>query len=132
MSAYHIVIATERRTAQETPMGLDTSRLAVSVTHSTPTGKMIKGPWGESPEYVAGPPQLHTMSSADLRKTVGEVTMPPDFSDPQFVMVAEWDLRSPFVVVHKGDYSARTMGCAGWPDVTKDQYDATEVLAGRS
>jgi len=59
--------------------------------------------------------QLHTHSAAGL---------PANLDDPQFVMVAEWDGVSPYVVCHKGDYSARTMGYAGWPDMTKEQFDA--------
>jgi hypothetical protein len=51
--------------------------------------------------------QLHTLSYAAL---------PANLDDPQFVMVAEWDERSDFVIQHKGDYSARTMGYAGWPE----------------
>lgn len=93
--AYHSIIAQEHRTARETPMGLDTSRLAIDSTG-----------------------QLHTLSSENL---TGK-----DWSAPQFVGVFEWDLRSPFVIVHKGDYSARTMGYAGWPDMTKEQYEASK------
>ena len=70
---------------------------------------------GDMPEYVAGPVQLHTHSAAGL---------PANISDPQFVMVAEWDGISPYVIAHKGDYSARTMGYAGWPSITKEQNDA--------
>jgi hypothetical protein len=39
-------------------------------------------------------------------------------------MVAEWDGISPYVVCHKGNYSARTMAFAGWPGITKEQFDA--------
>ena len=46
----------------------------------------------------------------------------PDFSDPRFVMVAEWDGHSPYVVVHKGDYSTRNMAYAGWPEITEEQF----------
>lgn len=59
--------------------------------------------------------QLHSFSAAGL---------PENLDDPQFVMVAEWDGVSPYVIQHKGDYAARTMGYAGWPDLTKEQYDA--------
>jgi hypothetical protein len=59
--------------------------------------------------------QLHTHSYAGL---------PVNLSDPQFVMVAEWDGVSPYVICHKGDYSARTMEFYGWPDMTKEQFDA--------
>lgn len=69
--------------------------------------------------------QLHTLSSENLADK--------DWSDPQFVGVFEWDLRSPFVIAHKGDYAARTMGYAGWPDLTQEQFDgAQEVMEGRT
>lgn len=89
----------------------DRSRLAIKIGTSVPTGNIIN----DMPEYVAGPVQLHTHSAASL---------PENLDDQQFVMVAEWDGQSPYVIQHKGDYSARTMGYAGWPDITKEQYDA--------
>lgn len=90
MSAHHIIIQTERRTPQQTPLGEDRSRLA---------------------HDIGG--QLHSMGA-----------YPSDPQDGQFVMVVEWDLKTPFVIQHKGDYSARTMGYAGWPDLTKEKFDA--------
>lgn len=90
--SYHIVIAQERRTARETPLGLDTSRLAIDSNG-----------------------QLHICS---------DTAMPDkDWSDPQFVMVVEWDLRSPYVVQHKGDYAICAFRYAGWPEITKDEWD---------
>jgi len=59
--------------------------------------------------------QLHTHSAAGL---------PANIDDPQFVMVAEWDGVSPYVICHKGNYSARTMEFYGWPQQTKEQFDA--------
>ena len=59
--------------------------------------------------------QLHTHSAAGL---------PANIDDTQFVGVFEWDGVSPYVICHKGDYSTRTMGYAGWPDITKEQFDA--------
>lgn len=100
---FHIIIQQERRTQPE--------RMAIPISASTHTGSIVN----DMPEYVAGPVQLHTHSAAAL---------PENISDPQFVMVAEWDGQSPYVIQHKGDYSARTMGYAGWPDMTKEQYDA--------
>ena len=35
--------------------------------------------------------------------------------NPQLLMVAEWDGVSPYVIQHKGDYSAVTLRYAGWP-----------------
>lgn len=93
--AYHIIIATERRTPAETPLGTDYSRLAIA--------------------------------SSDLLHMCCDRPMPDkDWSDPQFVMVAEWDLRSPYVILHKGTYVPHF---AGWPDMTKEQYDALAVAA---
>lgn len=108
---YHIEIAVERRS--------DPARMAIPI-----------GSVGVDDE--PGPTHLHTMSSADLRRVVGEDTLALDFSDPQFVMVAEWDMKSPYVICHKGDYSAVTMRYAGWPDVTQAEYEAQEVLEGRT
>ena len=98
---YQIIIATERRT--------DPERMATSITSTVQQGD----------EFVAGPQQLHSYTAADLVET--------DFSDPQFVMVASWDGASPYVIQHKGDYSKRNMAYAGWPDLTKEQYDALPV-----
>lgn len=53
--------------------------------------------------------------------------LPENMDDPQFVVIAEWDGVSPYVIEHKGDYAARTMGFAGWPDLTKEQFDALPV-----
>lgn len=88
-------------------------RLANPISQAVATGNTVQGPMGEMPEYVAGPAQLHTIGK-----------FPGDITNDQFVMVAEWDGSSPYVICHKGDYSARTMGYAGWPDMTKEQYDA--------
>jgi len=107
MKNFHIIIQQERRT--------EPARMAVLIGTSVPTGKTIEGPMGAMPEYVAGPAQLHTHSAAGL---------PANIDDPQFVMVAEWDGQSPYVICHKGDYATRTMHYSGWPEMTKEQYDA--------
>lgn len=112
---YHIIIQQERRTPRQTPMGEDRSRLALGISTAVPTGNTINDPMGDMPEYVAGPVQLHTHSAAGL---------PENLDDPQFVMVAEWDGQSPYVICHKGDYAVRTMEYAGWPSITKEQNDA--------
>ena len=106
---YHIIIQQERRTQPE--------RMAIPIGTSIPTGNTIQGPMGVMPEYVAGTVQLHTHSAASL---------PENLDDPQFVMVAEWDGQSPYVICHKGDYSARTMEYAGWPDLTETQWAALQ------
>ena len=58
--------------------------------------------------------QLHTHSDDNLKET--------DWTDAQFVMVIEWDLKSPFVTEHKGKYSDRMMQYFGWPDITEKEY----------
>ena len=110
MSTFHIIIQQERRT--------DPARMAIPISKSEPIG---------NDEYVAGPVQLHSHSAASL---------PENLDDPQFIMVAEWDGVSPYVIQHKGDYSTRTMGYAGWPEMTKEQYEESaaipQVLEGRT
>ncbi len=111
----HIIIAAERRTPRQTPLGEDRSRLALGIAPVVPTGNTISTPMGDRQEYVAGPEQLHTMSDAGL---------PENLADAQFVGVFEWDGRAPFVIAHKGDYAAVTMRYAGWPEITKEEFDA--------
>lgn len=116
MKTYHIQIAQERRVSTpEQPRPL-----ATPIGTSIPTGNMVDG----FPEYVAGPVQLHTSTDANLNRIVGEESLPPDFSDTQFVMVVEWDQKSPYVIQHKGDYSKRNLHFGGWPEITKEQFDA--------
>ena len=100
---FHIIIQQERRTQPE--------RMAIPIGTSVSTDNIIN----DMPEYVAGPVQLHTHSAASL---------PESIDDPQYVGVFEWGGRAPYVIAHKGDYSARTMGYAGWPELTKEQFDA--------
>jgi hypothetical protein len=55
----------------------------------------------------------------------GETSMTTEMPDLATVdLCAEWNLSDPFVIVHKGDYSQRTLEYGGWPSVTKDEYDA--------
>lgn len=139
MTYFHIIIQQERRTEPE--------RMAIPIGTSVPTGKTIEGPMGAMPEYVAGPVQLHIMATraeiysgriknalangweeiALILQEQAAMGVVPDFSDPQYVGVFEWDGQSPYIIQHKGDYSARTMGYAGWPSITKEQYDALAV-----
>ena len=109
---FHIIIQQERRTQPE--------RMAIPIGTSVSTGNIIN----DMPEYVAGPVQLHTHSAASL---------PENISDPQFVMVAEWDGNPNYIIQHKGGYSARTMGYAGWPEITAEEWEAAaQVLEGRT
>ena len=100
MPNYHIIIQQERRTEPE--------RMAQAIISTVQQGD----------EYVAGPKQLHHMG-----------TLPEMLDDPQFVMVVEWDGISPYVIQHKGDYSARTMEYAGWPQIIKEEWDALNTPA---
>lgn len=117
----------------------DRSRLAIKIGTSVPTGNIIN----DMPEYVAGPVQLHIMATraeiyrgriknalangleeiALILQEQAAMGVVPDFSDLQYVGVFEWDGKSPYVIQHNGDYSARTMGYAGWPEITKEEWD---------
>jgi hypothetical protein len=57
--------------------------------------------------------QLHSMGTA--------LNAP---NDNNILMAVEWESNlAPYVIAHKGDYSAVTMRYAGWPEVTKEEYD---------
>lgn len=112
--SYHIIIAEERRVSTEE----QPRELAIPMSSAVATGNTVETPMGVQQEFVAGPQQLHSLTSA---------TLPDDFSDHQFVMVAEWDGVSPYVVMYKGDYSTRNMAYAGWPDLTKEQYEESTI-----
>ena len=95
-------------------------RLANPISQAVATGNTVQGPMGEMPEYVAGPAQLHTHTAFNVLEAI---------DNPQFVMVAEWDLQAPYVTVHKGDYSKRNLHFGGWPELTKEQFDALPAAA---
>jgi len=44
--------------------------------------------------------------------------------DTNIIGIFEWDQKSPYVLQHKGDWSAVSCRGAGWPGLTKEQYDA--------
>jgi hypothetical protein len=49
----------------------------------------------------------------------GETSMVTEMPDLATVdLCAEWNLSDPFVIVHKGDYAARTLQFAGWPETS--------------
>jgi hypothetical protein len=49
----------------------------------------------------------------------GETSMATEMPDLATVdLCAEWDMTSPFVIVHKGDYAARTLHFSGWPETS--------------
>lgn len=98
--SFHIIIQQERRTQP--------ARMAQAISGTVQQGE----------EFIAGPEQLHHMG-----------TLPEMLDDPQFVMVAEWDLQASYVVVHKGDYTSRNMHFGGWPVMTKERFDAIPAAA---
>jgi hypothetical protein len=126
---YHIIIQTERRTQPE--------RMAIPILeqlhHMTAeklgvwTYKQVPNPnvpptAEELAEWLEDDPDYEWPEFVSVK----DEFLPPDFSDPQFVMVVEWDGISPYVIQHKGDYSTRTMEYAGWPQITKEQHDAIQ------
>lgn len=114
MTYYHIIIQKERRTEPE--------RMAIPITSTVQQGE----------EWVAGEQMLHKwVAGEQMLHTMG--AFPGDITDDQFVMVAEWDGVSPYVIMHKGDYSARNMEYSGWPAITKEQWEgAQQVMEGRT
>ena len=64
--------------------------------------------------------QLHTQSVDGMEKA--------DWKDAQFVMVVDWDMKSPFVNEIKGDYAKRTMEYFGWPKITEKEYVPPDPL----
>ena len=53
----------------------------------------------------------------------GETSMTTEMPDLTTVdLCAEWNLSDPFVIVHKGDYAARTLHFSGWPEVANADY----------
>ena len=64
-----------------------------------------------------------TYTSADKRTQIYSIG--DSISDnPNVIYAVEWDQQSPFVVVHKGKLGDANMGFAGWPMVTKDEWEA--------
>ena len=49
---------------------------------------------------------------------------PNHLTDDNIVFISEWDLVAPFVTVLKGDHATRSLDFAGWPTVTKEQFEA--------
>jgi uncharacterized protein YigE (DUF2233 family) len=100
----HTVIAVERRKAPR--------QLAIEINNDlrTQTGMDKNG----MPVFsvTQRPAQLHSM---------GEVVN--DFSN--ILYAAEWDGSSPWITAHKGDIADLKMAYAGWPMVTKEQWEAS-------
>jgi len=119
MSYYHIIIQQERRTQPE--------RMAQSILdqlHTHSPNHPVRWVKVMVPNPAEKPADWDEEEEGIWPLEIDQGHFEKDVSDPQFVMVAEWDGKSPYVICHKGDYSARTMGYAGWPDMTKEQFDA--------
>lgn len=121
MTYYHIIIATERRTdpaRQATPI----LEQLHSFSDKQPTrwvSVMVPNP-ATKPDDWDEDEEGYWPTEVDR----GYWEFDPKTDDPQFVMIAEWDGFSPYVIAHKGDYATRSMAYAGWPDQTKEQFDA--------
>jgi hypothetical protein len=97
----HIIIKQERRTTRlALPMNADLR---------TPNGQTVNG----MPQFdvTPQPPQLHTQGA--------KIT---DWTNVAYA--AEWDGISPWVTVLAGDHSSLKMRYMGWPDCTKEEWDA--------
>jgi hypothetical protein len=107
------------------PLGEDRSRLAIPVAdqlHSMTTPAEVFN--GRIKAATAAGNDAQALSLASSMAN-GDT---PDFSAAEFVMVVEWDLRAPYVILHKGDYAARTMHFGGWPEMTKGEFDAQDPV----
>lgn len=139
--SYHIIVAQERRSPVETPLGIDTSRLAIdsdgqlhSCTENMPVKwvpNIIPNPQEKPADWDDPPADWDEERSGKWEQVPWQDTIDAghtEFSveNPQFVGVFEWDLRSPYVILHKGTYVPHF---AGWPDLTKEQYDALPAAA---
>jgi hypothetical protein len=99
----HVVIKQERRKA---PRQL---ALPINADILKPTGAFVDG----QPEFIVTqqPPQLHT---------IGDQI--DDLSNIAYA--AEWDGVSPWIKVLVGSIADIKMAYAGWPMVTKEEYEA--------
>lgn len=48
-----------------------------------------------------------------------------DLTNPNLLRVVEWDSKTPWIVMHKGADVVSLTVPAGWPEVTQEQYEAT-------
>lgn len=63
------------------------------------------------------------LAHADQLHSIGERLDHPE--DENITYAAEWDGRSPYLTLHKGAIADLKMAFAGWPMVTKDEYETT-------
>ena len=96
---YHTIIQAERRSGGRAT--------AISNRASIPDGVDAEG----MPKTKAGPEQLHSMGTGYSG------------DNANVIYCAEWDLQKPYVTVLKGDHATRSLDFAGWPTVTKEQFE---------
>lgn len=110
---FHVIIAKENRTST-----LDNPRnLAIPINTSvfTQTGVGANGmPVGTT---TISADQLH-----DLGVTIQTL------ANPNLLAVIEWDMVSPYVVVHKGLLSDYKMAYAGWPMIDQATWTAQQPI----
>lgn len=94
MSIFHTVIAVERRTEMVEVLG---QLVPVRV---------------QATDFAS---QLHAK---------GEFLGGGYATDPQIIYAAEWDGQSPWITVLKGDNSTLMLRYAGWPEITKEEWNA--------
>ena len=101
----HVIIKTERRK--------DRLALPMNADIRTPNGKTVNG----MPQFdvTLQPPQLHTMGAVIN-----------DMSNIEYA--AEWDGVSPWVNVLVGNIASLNMRFLGWPDLTKEDWDAANPV----
>lgn len=102
----HILIAEERRAEERA------KHIEINNDLRTPTGQKDANGMPVY-EVTQRPAQLHSM---------GERLDHPE--DANILYAAEWDGRSPWVVVHKGQISDLRMAYMGWPMVTQAEWEA--------
>ena len=101
----HTIIAQERRKAPR--------QLATAINNDLVTKRTILGV--EQTEISPRPLQLHSMGE--------KVT---DWRN--IIYAAEWDGSSPWITVLKGNLSDLKMAYAGWPMITREEYEKTHPV----
>lgn len=100
---FHITIAQELRTGMTT--GLD--------------GEPVR----DRPQAMGIGDQLH-VTDCETRLSVEPGDKGIDLANANVLRVVEWDLHSPWIVIHKGADVVSSCMPAGWPTMAKEEYDA--------
>lgn len=122
MKNYHIIIATERRTGERKTPFTETGQLHCLAEKC--------GYWAEGEKTPNGPQPEDWDEEIDglwPAFKYGPNVWVDSVDNPNLLYVAEWDGKAPFVTVLKGDHAARKLDFAGWPAVTRDEFDAPPV-----